>query len=183
MEAIVLVSLTALVASGFALLVAVGSALRVQRLERGAGVEGGGLSPGTRIDADAFASLVGQQGVDRWLRGPTLAVVAKTTCPGCRDLIADMNRRSEELGRLRVLIIERGHGNGGSLRSMAQFDAVWVDDRNDRSKEVFRTNASPHAFLIEQGKVVHQSSGGHAVEHLLHEGRASSSKPARATPL
>lgn len=179
MELLTLISLTSLIASAFALLVAVGSALRVQGLQH-AGTQSG-LPPGARVDHDALAPFVGQTSLDAWLRGPTLVVVAKTTCPSCYELVANMNRRSAELAQFRVLMIERGHGDGESLGGTAEFNALWVKDASDHSKEVFRTNVSPHAFLIEQGEVVSQHSGAQAVTFLLGQRDRSTSKPAVAT--
>jgi hypothetical protein len=182
MELSLLISLAALVASTFALLVAVGSALRVQSLEGAASVERG-LPPGTRVDHDALVPFVGQTDVAAWLRGPTLVVVAKTTCPSCHELVANMNRRSAELAPFRVLMIQRGHGDDESLEGTADFNAIWVKDASDHSKEVFRTNVSPHAFLIEQGRVVRQHSGAQAVTFLLGQFDSSTSKPAVATTI
>lgn len=182
MEAVVLISMTALVASLFALLVAIGSALRLQNAERASGVDVG-LPPGSRVDHEALSAFVGRSNADAFVRGPTLVVVAKRTCPGCQDLVVRMNRLSRELGHLRVLMIERGRGEDATLRTLAEFEAVWVIDSVDRSKQVFRTNISPHAFLIEHGKVLRQMSGTHAVDHLLEQGLANPSTAPVATPL
>lgn len=181
MELLTLVSFTALVASAFALLVAVGSALRVQGLQYSDSSVEGGLPLGARVD-DTLAPFVGQTGLDAWLRGPTLVVVAKTTCPSCRELVANMNRRSAELSSFRVLMIERGHG-GESMKGSAEFDALWVQDEGNQSKELFRTNVSPHAFLIENGKVVSQHTGALAVTFVLGQRDLGTSKPAVATSL
>lgn len=182
MELVILISLTALIASAFALLVAVGAALRVQSLQHVGGVQSG-LPPGARIDHNVLAPFVGEAGLDAWLRGPTIVVVAKTTCPACHELVASMNRQSAELAPFRVLMIERGHDDGGSLGGAAEFNATWVKDANDRSKEVFRTNVSPHAFLIEHGELVTQQSGAKAVTLLLGQRDRGVSKPAVATTM
>jgi hypothetical protein len=178
-ELAILISLTALVASVFALLVAVGAALRVQGLQHAGGGQIG-LPSGARIDRHVLAPFVGDAGLDAWLKGPTIVVVAKTTCPGCHELVASMNRQSADLAPFRVLMIERGHGEGG-LAGAAEFNATWVKDEEERSKEVFRTNVSPHAFLIERGQVVGQMSGSKAVTILLGQRDLGVSTPAVAT--
>lgn len=182
MELVVLMSLTSLVASAFAVLVAVGSAMRVQSLQHG-GATQTGLPQGTRVGRNTLAPFVGEAAVDTWLSGPTLVVVAKTTCPSCHDLVSHMNRRSSDFAGFRVLMIERGRGEGESLEGKAEFAATWVKDASDRSKDIFRTNVSPHLFLIERGTVVRQQTGAQAVALLFNHGDRSASQPVTATPV
>jgi hypothetical protein len=179
MEFFILVSLTALITSAFALLVAVGSALHVQTAQFHGSNERG-LPPGERLDQAALAPFVGQTEVDSWWRGPTLVVVMKNTCPACLEVVAKMNRSVDELRQFRILMIERGHQDGEvtSLNATARFHALWVRDASDRSKVLFRTNVSPHAFLIEHGRVIDQHTGSEGVAFLLGQRRQLSGVPA-----
>ena len=168
MAAFLLLSLICLVLSVFALLVAVGATLRVQRVEQRFAAPAVGLPAGAAVPSDALVSFLQGQDVSNWLRGPSLVILASQKCPACRDLIENINRRAVEIENIteRILIIERGADAAGSLRGAAKFNALWAVDTQGRAGEAFQTGVSPHTFLIRDEKIALQKPGS-AIESLL----------------
>jgi len=87
--------------------------------------------------------------------------------PVASELVANMNQRSAELASFRVLMIERGHVDGQSLKGSTEFDA----------------DISRHVVLTEDAKVVRRHRIAFGVTLLPGQHDRDARKPAIATTI
>jgi hypothetical protein len=145
-----------LAVAAFGLLVTVGSTVRIQRLENRIKPrhENLGLPAGSSVPEEVLSPFLDGRSVVDWLQGPSLLILASSTCSPCQDLVQAMNEHEpREIGG-RLLIIQPEGDSSERLREAARFQASWGIDLGSRVRKTFRTEASPHSFLIGNGKVI-----------------------------
>ncbi len=156
MQILVSLVVIAVALSILSLLVSIGSATRVLRLERRLAPTG--LPSGSAVPREALSSLVDPHDLEAWLRGPSLVVFASPNCGPCRDLIRVLNERAPGSG-LRILVAAPSEAELEVMKPIARFSAAWGADENHRARTDFQTDAMPHSFLIANSHVVQQFVG------------------------
>jgi len=156
LELAISIAVVALALSLFSLLISIGSAGRMVRLERR--LSPTGLPAGSAVPREVFASLFEATSVEGWLKGPTLLVLASPSCEPCRDLIELLNEKPADAA-VRLVVVEPESEASHSLQGLARFAASWKTDSTGMVRAAFQTQASPHSFLISDGRVIQQIVG------------------------
>jgi hypothetical protein len=162
MEIALGLSVTAVGLSLFALLISLGSAIRVHRLGRvdgDASARPAGLAVGEPVPVETLAEVTGNGYVSQLAVGPSLVIFVTQNCQPCRELIQDLNRPRTVPPGIQILIVEPRVADAESLRDWAAFHAHWAVDDAGVLKEAFKARGTPHTFLVQDGHVVAQALG------------------------
>jgi hypothetical protein len=161
-EATLAVSVLALAAALFALLVSLGTAARVSRIGASGPQPGTeGLPAGARAPTGELERLVSGVGVDQLAAGPTLLLFVSDGCGACLELVDDLNRAASKsngmLGDATVVLVQ--HGSESLLRERACFSAHWVADADGKVHTDYRVASFPFTYLIQGGRVARAAIG------------------------
>lgn len=163
------VSVVAVLVACLALIVVLGSALRVQRLESGTAEmprlrASPSLPIGATVDRDAIARLVGEKEAKKWVEGPSLLAFVSADCPPCAEIVRSISTRPALVSH--ALMIQQDGENYSKMRSLGASDAHWVLDRDQRATRAFSVTAFPQCFALAKGEVTSTHLGDHADEFL-----------------
>lgn len=159
MEPAIGLALLAIAVSVLALLVGVGATVRVDRFLRTAGPPRMGLAVGSNVPREALRNVVSGEDLVTWLQGPSVLVFGSSACEPCRDLVATIGARRDQLPRNRIIMIDIGGPNDDGLGDELDLPATVAKDPGDRLQEAFRVSGTPHVFVIEGGQVKAQALG------------------------
>lgn len=176
------ISIVALGVAVLALLVALGTAVRIPR--QGPGIPAAdGLPRGADVPIEALRTL-SLESLDAWTAGPSLVIFSSGSCEPCRELVNGLNAALETAQRRRILFIEGGAAGDmdNSLRGRARFPAVWRTDPNGTIRDAFMTRATPSTFLIHESKVVGHKLGPNIGSLLEPDQRTSDGVRLPGTP-
>jgi hypothetical protein len=174
MQTSLAIALVALAASLFAVLVSVGTALRLSRLYSSfPEVTRSGLPAGAEVPAGALASHLDGEASD-WLEGPSLLVFVTPGCRGCTELLENWDRRGGKTWPERLLMVDVD-AEDEALGQEHAFPARWVLDRNRALQQAFQVQVFPHGYLVESGRV---EQSGHPDALLATLGRSSEASTA-----
>jgi hypothetical protein len=149
-------SIVATVLSVFATLLALGTASRLQRrLVRSSQI--GGVNVGEEIPGDVLARLFPGELRSQLVSGPTLVAFISSSCRACELMLDQLNHSFDGLS-IQAVMVEPAALQ--SLRGRARFEALWVsDDQTGSIQAEFGSQVTPHAFVLEKGKVARQQAG------------------------
>jgi len=146
----------------FAVLISIGSAMRIHRIEGMYGEAAGrqvGLTPGSPVPIEALAAVAGNGHLSNDATGRSLLVFVTQGCQPCRHLIEGLNKPRAVPPGVQLLIVEPSVPSGESLRDLATFTAEWIVDDTGDLRQAFKTGGTPHSFLIRDGHVLAQALG------------------------
>ncbi len=151
----------ALLLSIVALILALGVAVRVRNLEEDAHPPRAGLPVGAPVPRQPLTELLG--GNASWL-DRSLVLFASASCEPCRDLVAGLSQGLTPT-QMPVILVEPGSVDG-SFAGLLQFPATRVSDEDGTVRMAFQAHATPHTFLVRDGRVAEQQLGAD-VERVL----------------
>lgn len=138
-----------------------------------------GLVPGTAVPMEALRALP-IASPQEWSDGPSLVVFASGGCAPCRELVEKLNVDVRRIRDWRMLFVESEHQGSGneSLKTVANFEAIWATDRSGKFREAFKTRATPSSYLLHEGRVVAHRLGSNVGDLLqLYESAFSAGHP------
>lgn len=144
----------ALLTSILAVCLALGVAIRLKELEQTAYVPRSGLAKGSPAPRQPLTDLL--HGDDSWL-ARSFVLFASATCEPCRDLLAGL--REQVAGPDMPMIVVETSSSDGSLSDLLPGAALRVTDTNGGVRAAFRAHATPHSFLVRDGRIVQQQLG------------------------
>jgi hypothetical protein len=161
--------------SMFALLVSLGTAMRVNQgsISR---MGAQGLEAGDAVPAAELRSLI-SDGADRFMAGPTILAFVTSGCTPCVDMIDALNVRhsaGNDCGPL--VVVEPVPAEARSLAESAKFRATWIRDSDRLLANAFKSYSTPQLFLIHAGKVV-RAAHGKDVERLIEQAASLAAPP------
>jgi len=157
----VILSLTA---SVFAVVLSAGTAMRVNQRQMATSVPGG-LEVGELIPTEELQSVVGGA-VDTIVAGPTVIAFATSGCRPCREMVDRLNVLLPTGYAYQFVVVEPASYEVPSLKEMARFEATWVRDPERKLHHAFKSNSTPHVFLVNRGMVLESVRGG-SIESML----------------
>jgi hypothetical protein len=172
-EAIGALAVLSMVLSVFALLLSIGAILRVQRAQASPMESYQGIPNGSEVPGDVLAKLLEGDSIYEWLQGPTLVSFVSESCPACLEFVVALNQL--KLKGLRLLIV--APDGATDLRVGATFSALWATDSDRQARTRFEIKATPHTFLLHQGRIQAQHVGS-AIEGIVSKGMAAVPAPA-----
>jgi hypothetical protein len=167
-EAIGALAVLSMVLSVFALLLSIGAVLRVQRAQASPMESYKSIPDGSEVPGDVLAKLLEGDSLYEWLEGPTLLSFVSDSCPACLEFVVALNQMT--LKGLHLLIV--APDGATDLRVSATFPALWATDSDRQARTRFEIKATPHTFLLHQGRIQAQHVGS-AVEGIVSKGMAA----------
>jgi hypothetical protein len=154
-----LVAAAALLIAVVALVLALGVAVRVRELESRSFPPREGLPRGAEAPREPLTALLGGQSA--WLDHSVL-IFGSTSCQPCRELVTELNERAATV-EWPIIVVESGPAADGSLADLISFArATRVADSDGAVRTAFRAHATPHTFLVREGRVADQQLGADA---------------------
>jgi len=150
-------SIVALLFAAFALLVSVGVPLRQRYYVTSR--PHGGLQPGSDVPYHALKKVYGPNEVALVRNGQAIVTFVSRKCEPCQDLLRNLNGGHPIPQDIPLLMIETAIVDGESLQQAARFTALWSRDSTGEVQRAFMTSATPHSFLIRDGKIASQVPG------------------------
>lgn len=157
-----LLGAAALLVSVVALVMALGVAVRLKTLEDTALPPRAGLPVGSSAPRQPLTDLL--DGDSRWL-ADALLLFASPDCGPCRDLLTALRGRLTRRARPVILIEPRLRG-GESLAELLDIPVIRVVDEAGAVRSAFMAHATPHTFVVRDGRVADQILGAN-VERVL----------------
>jgi hypothetical protein len=156
--AVAVASAVALIAAVFALIISVGTAIRLQR-SQGTGQPAalGGLSAGTPV-SNILLPVLDPAAGDGWLQGPSLVIFASAGCQPCRDLFASLDEDRLRGFKGRLLLVDRSQ-KPDTLETARIPGAGYRIDADGQLAGAFHARGTPHTFLIRNGRIADQALG------------------------
>jgi hypothetical protein len=152
---LILIAATALLVSFASLLVAFGTARRVNK--RGtlpAFPMPVTLPSGVRLPEtvmDAFETLPSER---QWL-----LVAATSTCPACKGLAESMNQNRSAFENAPVVIVDGGKAEDAKFEQMLDFPVRTIGDESGELRRSLKVNIVPHSFVMKGDRIEDQSLG------------------------
>jgi hypothetical protein len=166
----ILVAVAALLVAIVALVLALGVAVRVREVEARAFPPRDGIPVGAEAPRESLTELVGNPA---WL-DHSLLIFGSVSCEPCRQLLTALNERILT-AELPIIVVDSGPPTDGSLSDLVVFPgATCVADTDGAVRAAFRAYATPHTFLVRDGRVADQQLGADVARVLgmLADGQA-----------
>lgn len=154
-----IVSVASLFVAFVALLLALGAAIKVRRMNAvQSGLRLSQLSEGSELPERVWDGLVSNDVAAGLTVGDALISIVSSTCQPCKGLVAGLNSSKASFGGTKVVIVETGEAED-SLRSLLDFESVWVSDRARRLPDRLGVGVTPYSILLRDGRVLSQAAG------------------------
>jgi hypothetical protein len=159
---IIVISATALLVSLASLVVAAGTARRVNNRDtRPAFSTPETLPSGARLPAAVLDAIETLPSDEQWL-----LVAATSTCPACKGLAESMSQNRSAFEHVPVVIIDRGKAEDAKFEEMLDFPVHTLGDESGDLGRALKLNIVPHSFVMRGDQIEDQSLGGD-IESLL----------------
>lgn len=152
---VILVAATSFLVSFASLLVAVGTARRVNK--RGtlpAFPTPVTLPKGARLPETVIDAIETLPGDRQWL-----LVAATSTCPACKGLAESMNQNRSAFEYARIVVVDGGKAEDAKFERMLDFPVHTVGDESGDLRRSLMVSIVPHSFVMRGDRVVDQSLG------------------------
>jgi hypothetical protein len=148
----------AVVMSAAALLVAIGTAARVQQLTD-RNLVPSGLQKGSPIPRAELEKMISGNALDALVSGPSLVVFVSARCKPCRELVALLSEGDLGLSNSTMLMVDTSGNESADLRELGKFPSTWIVDSDRGLREAFKTNGTPTTYVLSGGIVRQQVVG------------------------
>lgn len=145
----------ALLVAAIALVMALGVAVRLKGLEDAALPPRMGLPVGTLAPREPLTSLL--DGDSTWLQD-ALVLFVSPDCWPCRELLTALHGRLTRTAR-QVILVEAPTESDETLANVLDAPAIRVVDEGGAVRSAFRSQATPHTFLVRDGRIADQFLG------------------------
>ncbi|MER3418367.1 MAG: hypothetical protein C4343_04545 [Chloroflexota bacterium] len=152
----------ALLVAAIALVLALGVAVRLKGLEDATLPPRMGLPVGTLAPREPLTSLL--DGDSTWLHD-ALVLFVSPDCGPCRELLTALHGRLTRTAR-QVILVEPPPEGGETLANVLDVPAIRVVDEGGAVRGAFQAHATPHTFLVRDGRIADQLLGAN-VERVL----------------